>query len=225
MFARISRRYDLLNAVMTAGLHHKWRRIAAEGAMTDLIGLALDVASGTGDFALELTELPQVTKVICLDFTPEMLHLASAKAHQAGVAHRTQQVAGDAHALPFPDNHFICATAGFGIRNFVDVPVALAEMARVVRPGGRVVVLEIVRMKRSGPIGLLFPFYFRYATQWLGAALAGDREAYTYLPESVQGFLSASEMTLVMKNARLSNITHKTLALGSIAIHIGEVKS
>ena len=223
MFARISGRYDLLNTVMTAGRHYGWRRMAVDMALGDLTGPALDVASGTGDFALDLARRPQVTRVACVDFAPEMLRHAGEKARRAGVAGRIEQIAGDAHALPFPDDQFICATVGFGIRNFIDVPAALSEMARVVRPGGRVVVLEIVRMQGSGPAGLLFPLYFRYVTPWLGATLAGDREAYTYLPESVQGFMSAAELTSAMENAGLGAVKHKPLALGPVAIHVGEV--
>ena len=173
MFARISRRYDLLNTVMTGGRHYAWRRTATDMAVGGLTGVALDVATGTGDFALALARHPSVSKVIGLDFTREMLSLAERKAQQKGLAQRLDLVVSDAHALPFPDDQFICATVGFGVRNFIDVPRALQEMARVVRPGGRVVVLEIVRVEGRGPLSWLFPLYFRYVTPWLGALLAG----------------------------------------------------
>ena len=128
----------------------------------------------------------------------------------------------DAHSLPFADDSFVCATVGFGVRNFVDLPRALSEMARVVAPGGRVVTLEIVRTGR-GPLGRLFPLYFRHATPWLGALLARDREAYTYLPESVQGFLTVEEVTALMENAGLVNIEVRKLAFGTVAIHSAQV--
>ena len=223
MFARISRRYDLLNTVMTMGRHYAWRRMATEMAMGDLTGPALDVATGTGDFAMELAHQPAVSYVVGLDYTHEMLSLAMHKAQRRGGAKRLALVAGDAHALPFRDDRFICATVGFGVRNLIDVPLALREMARVVRPGGRVVILEIVRMEDRGPIGKLFPFYFRYVTPWLGALLAGDREAYTYLPESVQEFLSAGKLASMLEDAGLRNVSYRELALGSVAIHVGEV--
>ena len=130
---------------------------------------------------------------------------------------------GDAHALPFPDDHFICATVGFGVRNFVDIPRAIREMARVVMPGGRVVSLEIVRREGLDPVSRAVQLHFRYVTPWLGAVLAGDREAYTYLPESVQGFLSADELASMMEHVGLRHVSYRKLALGAVAIHVGEV--
>ena len=111
---------------------------------------------------------------------------------------------------------------GFGVRNFIDVPLALEEMRRVVRPGGRVVILEIVRQDGLNPIGKLFPLYFRRVTPWMGALFAGDHEAYTYLPESVQGFLSAEELAELMRGAGLVNVRYRRMALGTVAIHVGE---
>ena len=138
------------------------------------------------------------------------------------LAGRVSYVVGEAHSLPFPDDHFICATVGFGIRNFADPLRALREMARVVRPGGRIVVLEIVRLDGVGPVSQLFTLYFKYVTPLLGAVFAGDREAYTYLPASVQGFLGADELATMMKEAGLQHVTFRRLALGAVAIHVGE---
>lgn len=224
MFARISRRYDMMNTVMTAGRHYAWRRMATDMAVGEIRGPALDVATGTGDFAFDLARKPSVSRVVGLDYTPEMLAIAIRKAERNGVA-RTKPlsfVVGDAHALPFDDAQFICATVGFGVRNFIDVPKALREMARVVMPGGKVVILEIVRVEGKGPWKRLFPFYFRRVMPLLGGLLAGDREAYSYLPESVQAFRSASEFTHMMKEAGLQHVRHRKLALGTVAIHVGE---
>ena len=221
MFGRISRRYDLLNNVMTAGRHHAWRRIAVDMTLDDLVGPALDVATGTGDFALELAGRPAVSHVVGLDYNREMLSVATRKAKRKGLSRQVSLFVGDAHSLPYPDEHFISATVGFGIRNFIDVPAAMREMARVVRPGGRVTTLEIVRVERRGLVGRLFPLYFRHVTPYLGAMLAGDREAYTYLPESVQSFQSADEIASMMEDAGLRNVTFRRLALGSVAIHVG----
>ena len=222
MFARISRRYDLMNSVMSGGRHYAWRRTATTLAVEGLRGRVLDVATGTGDFAFNLARRPEVTSVVGLDFTREMMELGLPKSESQGVQGSVSFTEGDAHDLPFPDNSFICATVGFGIRNFIDVPRALSEMARVVEPGGRVVSLEIVRQDGRGPIGRLARFHFRYVTPWIGGALAGDREAYTYLPQSAQRFMSASELTEAMTDAGLKVTTHKSLALGTVAIHVGE---
>ena len=222
MFARISRRYDRLNTIMSGGRHYAWRRRAAGMAVGELSGPALDVATGTGDFTFDLLGHPQVTNVVGLDFTRAMLPLAIEKSSDRGSDDRIDFVAGDAHALPFDDDQFICATVGFGVRNFIDVSLALREMRRVVRPGGRVVILEIVRQDGFNPIGKLFPLYFRRVTPWMGALFAGDREAYTYLPESVQGFLSADELAELMEGAGLVNVRYQSLALGTVAIHVGE---
>jgi demethylmenaquinone methyltransferase/2-methoxy-6-polyprenyl-1,4-benzoquinol methylase len=222
MFARISRRYDLLNTVMTGGRHYAWRKRATGMAVEGLSGPALDIATGTGDFAFDLARRPEVTDVVGLDFTRDMLKLANVKASRQELSRHTTFTAGDAHALPFKDEQFICATVGFGIRNFIDLPTALQEMVRVVRPGGRVVSLEIVRMEGRGPMPKLLPLHFRYVTPWLGSLLAGDREAYTYLPKSVENFLSATEIDHAMSDAGLVNVRHKKLGLGTVAIHIAE---
>jgi demethylmenaquinone methyltransferase/2-methoxy-6-polyprenyl-1,4-benzoquinol methylase len=222
MFARISRRYDLLNTVMTGGRHYAWRKRATRMAVEGLHGPALDIATGTGDFAFDLARRPEVTDVVGMDFTRAMLTIANNKATRQKLSDQTTFATGDAHSLPFKDEQFICTTVGFGIRNFIDLPTALREMVRVVRPGGRVVSLEIIRMDGRGLLPKLLPLHFRYVTPWLGSLIAGDREAYTYLPKSVENFLSATELDQAMRDAGLMNVSHKKLGLGTVAIHIGE---
>lgn len=222
MFARIARRYDLLNTVMSGGRHYNWRRRATALVVEGLSGVALDVATGTGDFAFDLARRPEVTSVVGLDFTREMMRLGVEKAGRQGVGRSVSFTEGDAHGLPFKDDSFICATAGFGIRNFVDVPRALGEMVRVVAPGGRVVSLEIVRLDGGDPVSRMARLHFRYVTPWLGALLAGDREAYTYLPQSAQGFMSAQELSQAMEDAGLEVTACIELALGTVAIHVGQ---
>lgn len=221
MFARISKRYDLLNGVMSGGRHHAWRRTAARFAAVGPPGPAVDIATGTGDFALELARNPAVTGVVGLDFTREMLSIAVDKVKRKGPGKSVDMVVGDAHRLPFPSDRFICATVGFGVRNFSEVRRALEEMVRVVRPEGHVAVLEIVRVPNSGVLNRAFRLYFRYVTPWLGTLLAGDREAYTYLPESAQGFFSAEQLMGMMTEAGLSDVACRKLALGSVALLVG----
>ena len=222
MFARISRRYDLMNSVMSGGRHYAWRRRAAALAVEGLRGSALDVATGTGDFAFDLARRQEVESVFGLDFTRKMMMLGVSKSARQRLARSVSFVEGDAHRLPFAADSFICVTVGFGIRNFVDVPAALREMVRVVSPGGRVVSLEIVRLDGSGPVSRMARFHFRSVTPWIGAVVAGDREAYTYLPQSAQGFMSASELSHAMEEAGLKVTTCCELALGTVAIHVGE---
>lgn len=224
IFGRISRRYDLLNTVMTGGMHYAWRRMAAYTAVgTGLDGAALDVACGTGDFAFDLARKPNIEHVVGLDFVPEMLALAIGKAAQQGLTAQTTFTVGDAHALPFDDDSFVCATVGFGVRNFIDVPRALSEMARVVMPGGRVVVLEIVRMEGRGLHRRALPWCFQKVAPILGATLAGDSEAYSYLPQSVDEFLSARQLVEVMEGTGMRNVQRRSLALGMVTIVNGEV--
>lgn len=224
LFGRIARRYDLLNTIMSGGRHYAWRRIAARAATEPaLSGAALDVACGTGDFALELARHPAIDRVVGIDFVQQMLLIARAKAARRPPHVATSFLAADAHALPFPDHAFVCATVGFGVRNFIDVPLALREMARVVRPGGRVVILEIVRMERRNLRSRLLPKLFRATAPLLGKLLAGDAEAYAYLPESVDEFLSAPQLADQMRRAGLRNIQTRPLALGSVAILSAEV--
>ena len=211
-----------MNTVMSGGRHYAWRRMAVKLAVEGLSGPALDVATGTGDFAFDLARRDEVASVAALDFTRAMLKLGLVKAERQEVAASVSFTEGDAHQLPFADNSFICATVGFGIRNFVDVPRALAEMSRVVVPGGRVVSLEIVRLDGNGPISRAARVHFRYVTPWIGAAVAGDRQAYTYLPQSAEGFMSAPELARAMEQAGLTVTTERSLALGTVAIHVGE---
>ena len=223
MFSRIAVNYDRMNSVMSAGRHHAWRRTAVSMAKGPDEGPALDVATGTGDFAIELAKREWVTNVVAADFSREMLITAHEKSRNQKLLNKIYYTMADAHSLPFSDNEFVCATVGFGIRNFVNVATALSEMTRVVKPGGRVVVLEIIRADDS-KIGRIFPFYFGLVTPWLGSFLAGNREAYDYLPKSVETFLTNDQISSLMARAGLCNITVKKVAIGTVSIHSGEVE-
>src|SRR5579884_669267 len=189
MFDRIAGLYDRMNGVMTAGMHHRWRGRAADLAGLPTNGRALDVATGTGDLALELARrLGPEGEVIGTDFSPRMLELARAKAADLEVqlAPRVSFELANALELPYPDGQFDAATVGFGARNFASLERGLREMTRVVKPGGRVVVLEITTPTRP-PLSHFFELWFDRAVPALGR-LAGDAAAYSYLPNSVRRF-------------------------------------
>jgi demethylmenaquinone methyltransferase / 2-methoxy-6-polyprenyl-1,4-benzoquinol methylase len=217
MFDRIARVYDLMNSVMTAGLHHRWRERAADLAALERGGRALDVASGTGDLAVELERRvgPSGT-VVGSDFSEPMLDVARRKS----AAVRWEWA--NALDLPYPDDGFDAATVGFGARNFSDLDRGLAEMARVVRPGGRVVVLEIT-VPRRPPLSTFFSVWFDRVVPALGK-LAGDPDAYAYLPSSVKRFPDPQGLAARMHDAGLDDVRWILTAGGIIALHVGTVR-
>jgi demethylmenaquinone methyltransferase/2-methoxy-6-polyprenyl-1,4-benzoquinol methylase len=220
MFDRIAGLYDRMNSVMTAGLHHQWRRRAADLAQLSPGDRALDVATGTGDLALELaTRVEPGGEVVGIDFAEKMLELARAKAAPYA---NVRFEPGNALALDFPDGTFAAATVGFGARNFSDLDRGLAEMARVVRPGGRVVVLEITTPQRP-PLSTFFELWFDHAIPALGRAV--DSQAYSYLPLSVRRFPGPDELAATMWRCGLRQIRYVLTAGGIIALHVGVVPS
>jgi demethylmenaquinone methyltransferase / 2-methoxy-6-polyprenyl-1,4-benzoquinol methylase len=219
MFDRIAGVYDLMNTAMTAGLHHRWRERAADHAGLEAGDRALDVCCGTGDLALALA--PRVGpegSVIGADFSEPMLELARRKAAERGVGQVTFEWA-DALELPYGDAEFEAVTVGFGVRNLADLGAGLAEMARVLRPGGRLVILEITQPRRP-PLSTFYSLWFDRIVPLLGT-LAGDREAYTYLPESVKRFPPPEGLAAEMDEAGFERIRYMVLAGGIIAIHSG----
>ena len=211
MFDRIARVYDRMNSVMTAGMHHRWRERAADLARVGPGSTALDVATGTGDLAIELAR--RGAEVTGSDFAPAMLEIARGKA--PGLTFEE----GDALELPYPDGSFDAATVGFGARNFADLDRGLRELTRVVKPGGRVVVLEITTPQKP-PLSWFFQAWFDHAVPLLGR-LAGDPDAYTYLPSSVRRFPGPEELAGGMVAAGLADVRWILTAGGIIAIHAG----
>jgi demethylmenaquinone methyltransferase/2-methoxy-6-polyprenyl-1,4-benzoquinol methylase len=216
MFDRIARVYDLMNSLMTAGLHHRWRERAADLAAVGPGGRALDVASGTGDLAIELARRVGPTgSVIGSDFSEAMLDRARQKSSAV-----TWEWA-NALELPYPDGGFDAATVGFGARNFSDLDRGLGELARVVRSGGRVVILEITTPQRP-PLSTFFSVWFDRIVPALGK-LAGDPDAYAYLPSSVKRFPAPDALAARMAAAGLTDVRWVLTAGGIIALHVGTV--
>ena len=222
MFDRIAGLYDRMNGVMTAGLHHQWRRRAADLAMLGPGGRALDVATGTGDLALELaSRVAPGGEVLGTDFSQRMLELAREKATRFRGDARLRFEAANALSLPYADGEFDAATVGFGARNFSELERGLREMTRVVKPGGRVVVLEITTPTRP-PLSTFFELWFERAVPALGR-LAGDAPAYSYLPQSVRRFPGPEALAEAMWRCGLSEIRYVLTAGGIIALHVGVV--
>jgi demethylmenaquinone methyltransferase/2-methoxy-6-polyprenyl-1,4-benzoquinol methylase len=199
---------------MTVGMHHRWRERAADLAAVGPGMRVLDVATGTGDLALELRG--RGAEVVGMDFSERMLQLARVKAPEIRFE------PGNALELSYADDEFDAATVGFGARNFDDLGKGLAEMTRVVKPGGRVVILEITTPERP-PLSWFFRLWFDRVVPLLGRA-AGDPEAYSYLPNSVRRFPGAEALAAAMARAGLVNIRYVLTAGGIIAIHAGEVR-
>ena len=221
MFDKIAKHYDLMNTVMSGGMHHFWRKKATKLGLNYMSGDVLDVATGTGDFALEFISNPLVDRVIGLDFANNMIPIAKKKASIQGVALKSDWILGDALNLPFVDNRFICVTVGFGMRNFADKRKGLEQMLRVLKPGGKAVILDIVPTSDSGFMGTLIKLYFRGLVPILGTILARNREAYTYLPESVEGYLIPKDLATLMEEVGFNEITYGTMFMKTIAFHVG----
>jgi demethylmenaquinone methyltransferase / 2-methoxy-6-polyprenyl-1,4-benzoquinol methylase len=219
MFDRIAGRYDLLNSLMTAGLHHRWRQRAADRTELGPGDAALDVCCGTGDLALELAaRVSPAGHVVGCDFSEPMLDLAREKASARGAAGLRFEWA-DALSLPYDDERFDAATVGFGVRNLSDLDRGLGEMTRVLRPGGRLVILEITQPTRP-PLSTFYSLWFDRIVPLLGR-LTSDPEAYSYLPESVRSFPSPPGLAAKMDVAGLQLVRWTILAGGIIAIHSG----
>ncbi len=219
MFDRIAGVYDVMNSAMTAGMHHRWRARAVDRAELGPGDAALDVCCGTGDLTLELARrVGPGGRVVGSDFAERMLDLAREKQVPAGAAKPIFEWA-DALELPYDDGGFDAVTVGFGVRNLADLDRGIREMTRVLKPGGRLVVLEITQPARP-PLSTFFSIWFDRLVPLIGRA-AGDSAAYSYLPESVKRFPSPQGLGEIMDGAGLQGIRWTILAGGIIAIHSG----
>lgn len=223
MFSDIAPRYDLANSILSLGVHHAWRSLTVKESGARPGGHVLDCATGTGDLALAFKRAVGPTgRVVGTDFNADMLSFAPAKAKRKGL--NVEFEVADAMKLPYADATFDVASISFGIRN-VDVPaVALGEMARVVRPGGRVVVLEFGQP--NGLMGLTYRWYSKNIIPFIGGLVTGHREAYEYLPKTAAAFPCREEFLELMKSTgRLVDCRYRSLTGGIAFLYVGTVRA
>lgn len=222
MFDTIVPRYDLMNHIMTFGMDFRWRKMIAKHAKTLATGEAsdfvVDVACGTGDVAFEL-ERAGVPLVTGLDYSSGMIAESRRKADKR--RSEVNFLEGDGMDMPFKDEVASAATISFGMRNLPDYAAGVKEMARIVKPGGKVICLEATPYHRP-ILKIPFNFYFNQVLPVIGKLLTGEYEAYKYLPDSVKHFPNADELAEIFREAGLVNVKYNLLGFGSVALHIGE---
>lgn len=220
MFDNIAPTYDTLNHSLSLGIDILWRRKAIRALQPYKPETVLDIATGTGDFAVEAMRLSP-KKIIGLDISPGMLDVGKKKVAKRGYADTIDMIIGDSEALPFEDNSIGAITVGFGARNFEHLEVGLGEMLRVLKPGGAAVILEPSVPKRF-PMKQLFTFYFKRILPFFGRLVSGDKRAYTYLPESVGAFPNGQDFVAICEKLGYRKCKYQPLSLGICAFYLIE---
>jgi demethylmenaquinone methyltransferase/2-methoxy-6-polyprenyl-1,4-benzoquinol methylase len=216
MFTRIAPRYDLMNRLMTFGQDMRWRRTVIAKAEIPPGGRALDLGTGTGDIALAIRETHPAAQVVAADFTLEMMRVGRARPGGDALPWNS----ADALNLPYPDAAFDAVVSGFLMRNVSDLPRALREQRRILKPGGRIVILDTTRPRKN----LLTPFiklHMNFIIPFLGRLITGETEAYAYLPETSQNFLDAETLAERMREAGFSEVGFVRVNFGTVGIHWG----
>lgn len=220
MFNNISGTYDFLNHFMSLGIDIIWRKKAIKELSSIQPRIILDVATGTGDFAFEAIKILKPEKIIGVDISEGMLEIARKKIKERNLQHIFSVQTGDSEGLSFEENHFDAITVAFGVRNYEHLEQGLADMYRVLKPGGKIVILEFSK-PANFPIKQGYNFYFRHITPLLGRMFSKDSRAYTYLPESVAAFPDGKAFTQLMDKVGFQNTKDIRLTFGISAIYTG----
>ena len=219
MFNNISKRYDFLNHFLSLGIDKIWRKKAIRSLKSIAPQRILDIATGTGDFALAALKL-KPKEIIGVDISQGMLDVGKEKMKKKGVDQIIKMQLGDSEALPFKNDYFDALTVGFGVRNYENLEVGLADMLRVLRPAGKAVILEFSRPKRF-PVKQFFGFYSKYMIPFFGKRISKDSRAYTYLPESVAAFPEGQTFMDIMTKIGYKNVEARTVSGGIATIYSG----
>jgi demethylmenaquinone methyltransferase / 2-methoxy-6-polyprenyl-1,4-benzoquinol methylase len=217
MFDNISHRYDFLNHFLSLGIDRGWRRKAIAMLKSDAPKLILDVATGTADFAIQALEL-NPTKIYGIDISSGMLEIGKKKLAQRHLSDKIELLLGDSENIPFEENKFDAVTVAFGVRNFENLEKGLLEIYRVLRPGGRLIVLEFSRPK-GFPMKQLYNVYFKAILPRIGRIVSSDSSAYTYLPESVEAFPDGENFIRILESAGFNHTKCKALTFGISSIY------
>lgn len=218
MFDNIAPAYDFMNRAMTFGIDRRWRRIAVDMVARNPHDSILDIATGTGDLAMLLARRTQARRITGLDLSQGMIDIGRRKIERAGLAGRIELICGDSLAMPFADAQFDAITVAYGVRNFADLLAGYREMARVLRPGGTLTVIELC----TPTARLVRPFYRLYTRRiipLMGRLVSKDVRAYSYLPESIAAVPQRAGMTTLMEQAGFSDAAWRTLTFGTCAIY------
>lgn len=220
MFNNIAPKYDFLNQLLSLGIHKGWRKKAIELIKDKKPKTILDIATGTGDFAIEAMKLSP-DKVVGVDISEGMLKLGIEKINKLGLQHKIELKLGDSENLPFGDNSFDAITVGFGVRNFENLEKGIADIHRVLNNGGVLSILEFSK-PQNFPIKQVYHFYFRYVTPLIGKIFSKDNSAYTYLPESVNAFPAGEDFLKVLQQAGFKETKAYPLTFGIASIYIAK---